>query len=196
LSSSFPFDLPPDPSQPVLSALRRACTENWSAFTALTARAGKLVAEKSLNEIEAVKMMELALMHATNVSEILRWVSCRKPFPVEQALQRAEPFRELGDEWVETFASSLQKLPQGRPSKKRQSHIDAFEYMLRSRNNTMGQAVRRFCTCGEQQHDAECYRNIKAGIHVVSKMLHKHAPEIVAQYDALHPDRAKKLDRK
>jgi hypothetical protein len=126
-----------------------------------------------------------------NVHELSRWVYRRKALPIEEALDKAQAFKELGDKWVEDMQSRLQKLPQGKPPRKRQAHISAFEFMLHSKKNSLGMAVQKFCPCG-QKHEPECYQQFKAGIHSLTKMLRKYAPDLVARYDALHPDRAKK----
>ena len=188
----FAFSAQPDPSHPVLSAFHRTCAEDWNAFVATVSEAAERSADKRLTESDAVKMIECAHEHLKRVAEVLRWILRPKRLESERALQSAERFRELGSDWVEAMASRLQKLPQGAPPKKRQSHIDAFEYMLQSKSNSMGKAVRKVCPCGEKRHGAVCHRNLKAGIHELTKTLRKYAPELAAQYELLHPDRAKK----
>ncbi len=192
--SSLPFSLPDDPSHPVIYALSLACTENWNAFE-IVSRLGAQAdypPEERISEAEAVRRMEIAVSHIKNVVEIMGWILYRKAaLSAEEAAQRVSAFRELGEDWVEEMSSRLQRLPQGAPPKRRQSHVSAFEFMLQSKEHSLGKAVPKFCTCGGS-HDAECRQNLKAGIHVLSKLLRKYAPELVAQYNALHPDRAKK----
>jgi len=135
--------------------------------------------------------MKIAHSYLENVAEISTWIVYRKTLPVDEAFQRAQTFRELGEDWVQDMFSRLQKLSQGRPAAKRQFHIAAFEFMLLSKKNSLGRAVKKFCPCGEE-HQQKCQQNLKAGVHSLTKVLRRYAPELVAHYDALHPDRAKK----
>jgi hypothetical protein len=191
---SSPFNLPEDQSHPVSYALSRACDENWGAFSDTVAKVAVEAArpiEERISEADVAREIEIALSYIENVAEILTWIVYRKALPMEEAFQRAQRLRELGEDWVQNMFSRLQKLPQGRPAARRQSHVAAFEFMLLSKKNSQGQAVKKFCPCGKT-HQWKCQQNLKAGVHSLTKMLRKYAPELVAQYDALHPDRAKK----
>jgi len=189
-----PFSLPEDQSHPVSYALSCACDENWRALSDIVAKLAVEAArpiEQRISEADAAREIEIALSYIKNVAEIQTWIVYRKALPMEEAFQRAQRFRELGEDWVQEMLSGLQKLRQGRPATRRQSHIAAFEFMLLTKKNSLGQAVKRFCPCGNK-HQRECQQNLKAGVHSLTKMLRKYAPELVEQYEALHPDRAKK----
>jgi hypothetical protein len=142
-----------------------------------------------LSEAEAVEMMQSARAHMKSVEEIVRWIVPPKPpLAPEEAAEAAQQFSEAGQDYVEELASHLQKLPAHRPSKRRHSHISAFEFMLDSKRNSLGRAVRKFCPCGGS-HSLKCDANLKAGIHELKRVLRTYAPELVSQYDELHPDR-------
>jgi hypothetical protein len=186
----FPFDLPADPSRPVLHALARACAKNWDAFFDTIMKAGvEANRPPAEQELDVVQMVQSALAHIESVAEITRWIfPLAPPLATQEAEVKAQQFSALGQDYVEELVSRLQKLPAHRPSKRRQSHIAAFEFMLRSKRNSLGQAVLNFCPCGGT-HSTKCHANLKAGIHALKKVLRKYAPELVDQYDVLHPDR-------
>jgi hypothetical protein len=188
------FGLPNDPARPVLSALSRAFLENFNAFRTTVTEASDLDTQspRKVNEAVVVRLMENARLHLENAEELSRWIFHSKVLPLEKAFSNAQTFRELGNDWVEAMFSRLQKLPQGAPPRKRQAYINAFEFMLQFKRNSLGLAVRKFCSCGKE-HEPKCYQRFKAGIHSLTKTLRKYAPELVARYSVLHPDRAKKI---
>ena len=188
----FPWDAPVDPSRPVVHALARVGANHWDAALNTVIKAGAKLnrppAER-LTEAEAVEMLQSASAHMKSAGEILRWIVPPKPpLAPEEAAKAVQQFSELGQDWIDQLASKLQKLPAHRPSKRRQSHIAAFEFMLGSKKNSLGQAVLSFCPCGGS-HDRKCHANLKRGIHDLKRVLRRYAPELVDQYDALHPDR-------
>ena len=194
----FPWDLPADPSHPVQNAFARACKSNFEALCDAVMKI-KLEADRSPDEqpseSEVVQMALSVVAYSKSFNEILGWnVAPRRPLGIEEATVKAQQFAELGQDYVEDMASLLQQRPAHRPSKRRQSHIAAFEFMLASKRNTLGQAVRKFCPCGGS-HDTKCRANLKAGIRVLKKVLGRYAPELVDQYDVLHPDRHTKRRR-
>ena len=186
------FGLTDDPARPVLSALRRSLVDNVgkcsSLFSQLHARAGQPVDDSEIKQMAAD-----ALSHMKNFAELCRWVYVPRRLPAEEALTKARECRELGDEYVLDMAARLQNLPQGAPPKRRQAYLAAFEFMLQSKKNSMGRAVRKFCPCGKgrSEHEPKCSQRLKAGIHNIKKLLRKYAPDLATRYDALHPDRAK-----
>ena len=134
--SSFPFGLSADPSRPALYALSRACAQSWDAHVDIVTRLRAQIErprEEWPSEAEVARMMESAVAHLRKVEELTHWIYFPKPLPVQQALEKAQTFRELGHDYVEDLAARLQKFPPWRPSKRRQSHIAAFEFMLLSK---------------------------------------------------------------
>ena len=185
------FGLPDDPSRPVVFALSRSFVDSLEKSTAIIREAHASISQP-VDDAKIQEMMATALSYMKDAGELSRWIYKRKVLPTEEAFRRAQDFRELGDEYVADICSRLQRLPQGAPPKKREAYIDAFEFMLRSGKNSLGQAVRRFCPCGQKKHDLKCSQRFKAGIHNLKRLLRKYAPELAAQYDDLHPDRAKR----
>jgi hypothetical protein len=189
------FNLPNAAAGFVLPALIRAFVENVSALRACVEVGGALVAQADAkaHEAEVMQVVQDALQLAQNLKALAGWIYPRKVVPVEEALRKAEAFRELGDDWVGSMCSALQTFPEGAPPRMRRSHIDAFEFMLQSQKNTLGMAVPKFCTCGGE-HTARCRERLKTGVRGLKKILRKHAPDLVFQYESLHPNRDKKAD--
>jgi len=184
------FWLANDPKRPVPSALGRAYAENVSDLAAVVEQAAALTrASDSKTEEDVKRLLEEAKRLAKNVAELSRWIKLPKTLSIEDATRQAEAFRELGDEWVQKLRHSMQKLSEGKPARRRQSHILAFEFMLQSKNNSLGEATKKFCSCGNKNHHTKCSGRFKTGIRVLKKVLRKYAPDLVIQYDLLHPDR-------
>jgi len=132
------------------------------------------------------------LQLAQNADEVSHWIYTRRRLSDEDAARKAEAFRPLGDDWVKSLRSGAQKLREGKPARKRPSHILAFEFMLQSKKNSLGRTVPKFCTCG-RPHGPKCAVRFKAGIRMLKKVLRKHAPDLLSRYDALHPNRNTRL---
>jgi hypothetical protein len=190
-----PSDLhePDDSNRSVLPALSHAFAENLSALRVCAQAGGALAtrSDKKAHEAEAMQLAQDALRLAQNLKALARWIYPRKVLPLEEAVSKAQAFRELGDEWVESMCRALQTFPEGAPPRTRQSHIDAFEYMLQSKKHSLGRATREFCTCGGD-HTEKCRERLKTGIRSLKKMLREYAPDLVTRSDSLHADRGKK----
>jgi hypothetical protein len=180
-----------DPKRPALSALGRACADNMSDLATVLEQAKVLATapDPKTGEAEVMRLLEKAKRLIQNVAELLRWIKLRKALSIEEATRQAEAFRELGDEWVQKLRHSLQKLPEGKPARKRHSHIQAFEFMLQSKNNSLGKATKKFCSCGNTRHETKCSDRFKTGIRALKNVLRKYAPDLVDRYNSLHPDR-------
>jgi hypothetical protein len=160
-----------------------ACAATLDRVQAL---AGRTRARPSPSAVK--RMMADAVQFGQNALELLHWVCPPRVLSAQEANRRAEAFRELGDDWVKSMASGLQKLPEGKPARMRQSHIAAFEFMLQSKKNSLRQAVKKFCPCGGQ-HSEKCAERFKVGVRALKKIIRKHAPSLVSRYDSLHPNR-------
>jgi hypothetical protein len=190
------FNLPNDPTHPVMFALGRAVREKWTAIAETNDPLKQLAShpERAGADADAKKLMKTIIQLLVNVNELGRWIYCARALPVEEAFTKAQIFKELGHDWTERFCARLEKLPHGSPPKRRQAHIQAFEFMLQSRNNSLGRAVQKYCPCGKQ-HTKKCHEGFKTGIRGVKKILRKYAPDLVTQYNTLHPNRAKPGNR-
>jgi hypothetical protein len=188
-----------DPSRPVQSCLSRLCLENVNAaFSALGALPGD-ASTTTWAEVENLvrPAVKNTIQCQKDAEELMGWIyPSSRPLSFEEAFRTAKELEELGADHnsVKATFSGLQKHPVGRPNK-RQSFIRAFEFQLQSKKNSQGQATRKFCLCGKTEHDAKCEQNLKAGLRSLKKLLQKYAPELVRQYEVLHPDRnrAKKV---
>lgn len=189
------FNLPNAADGHVLPALIHAFVENMSALHSCVDAARALASRSDVkdHEAEVMELVREAAQLTQNLKVLVDWIYPRKVMPIEEALTKAEAFRELGDDWVESMCSALQTFPEGAPPRMRRSHIDAFEFMLQSKKNTLGKAVPKFCTCGGD-HTARCRERLKTGVRGLKKMLRKHAPHLVLQYESLHPNRDKKAN--
>jgi hypothetical protein len=191
------WGLPNDPSRPVTFALGRAFVENWNSFLSTVMEAIQLAQEspQRIDEVEAIRRMDIALGFIKNAHELADWVYFNnKPLPFAEAFRHAQRLKEVGydADWVEATLTGLQKRPVGRPHQ-RQLFINAFEFQLEAKRNSQGQATRKFCPCGKT-HTAKCEQNLKAGMRSLKKVLRKYAPELVSRYEELHPDRARKVN--
>jgi len=196
--STLPWELPADPSHPVLSALRQACAENWnSLLEVVRTLAGLRGSDPPPATEEVLQRLECAQCHLENVRELLRWFCIQVPLPTERARERAQEVAAQGVDCIDIdwLSAHLQKLSQGAPPRRRQADIRAFEFMLQSSKNSMVEAVKSFCPCGKRRHEKNCYARLKTGIHSLNKVLDKHAPDVAARYNALHPDKAKRSNR-
>ena len=191
------FNLPNDLSRPVMFALGRASFEKWTAIAETTDALKQLAIhpEREGAEADAKKLMKTVIQLLETVNELGRWIYCVRALPIEEAFTKAQTFKELGNDWTERLCALLQKLPQGSPPTRRQVHINAFEFMLQSRTNSLGKATKKYCPCGKK-HTEKCYEGFKTGIRSLKKILRKFAPDLVTQYDALHPDRAKPVNHR
>jgi hypothetical protein len=185
-----------NPTRPVIFALSRAFVENWNAFLATSIQAAALAGPGIVGEEEIVRVVQKALGFLQKAYELSGWVySEGRPLPFAEALSKAQWLKKLGadPDHVEAIFSGLQKRHVGRPHR-RQSFINAFEFQVRSKKNSQGQATQKFCPCGEKIHTAKCEQNLRAGLRSLKKVLRKYAPELVSKYELLHPDRAKKVN--
>lgn len=190
--------LPDDPSRPVCFALSRAFLENFNEVLSATAEATLAAKHKRKNEVESeiLRILKSAGTYVENCRELMHWVYLSSaPLSFEQVIANVRQMSQLGAEAddVKEIFIGLQKCPVGRPHK-RQSYIRAFEFQLQSKQNTQGQATRKFCPCGAKIHTTKCEQNLKAGMRSVKKVLRKYAPELVSRYEVLHPDRARKVN--
>jgi len=184
------LELPDDSTRPVLSALSQAYAEKMSALAATAAEAQSFVVKPGpkTHETEVMNIVTRMILLASDAEELLRWIYPPKVMSMEDATNRAEAFRSLGDAWVQTMRAGLQKLTVGKPARIRQAHIAAFEFMLLSKGNSIGRAASKFCPCGKC-HDAKCTERFKTGVRTLKKILCKYAPGLVYRYDVLHPNR-------
>jgi hypothetical protein len=153
--------------------LTRAFVENFNACSAVLTEAAALATQSGPkpDEAEIKRMMKSAVGFLENVNEITDWIyTNRKRLPFGEALSKAQAFQELGFDWVRRMFSNLQKRPVGSPPIRRQSFIEAFEFMLQSKENSQGKVTVRFCLCGGK-HKAQCEQALKAGIRSLKKVL-------------------------
>jgi hypothetical protein len=110
-----------------------------------------------------------------------------RPRPFDEAIQWAQTLRNIMDP-KETFAR-LQKRKVGAPNKYR-TYTDVFEFMLQGPDVSLGQARHRF----NPPLPKESEPSLKAGIRLLKKLLRVEAPELLAEYESLHPDKARKVN--
>jgi hypothetical protein len=191
------FGLPEEPARPVQFALSCVFVQNLSAFIAIVEETHALVSQSVVkpDEADVVGKLKSALPLVENARELSHWVyPPAEPLTVAEARSKADALQQAGLEpdLVEQMLRVLQKRSVGKPAKRRGAFIAAFELMLQSKKNSLNKAVREFCPCGGN-HTPECHQRFKTGIHDLKKILRKYAPDLVPQYDALHPDRTKKV---
>lgn len=193
------LNLKEDPSRPVQSRLSHLCLENLNAGLSAFSSVGALPRDPLTTpsaEVERVRQLANdAIQHLKIACELVDWVyPAARPLSFAEALGKARELTESGadTDWVKAFFSGLQKRPVGRPHQ-RQLFVRAFEFQLQSKKNSQGQATRRFCPCGNK-HTTKCEQNLKAGIRSLKRVLRRYAPELVTRYEALHPDRAKRVN--
>jgi hypothetical protein len=189
--------LPNDPSRPVIFALSHAFLENFNAGLSSMCEAIALASPGpgKADESQITRALLNAIPYLQNVLELSDWMyPPRTPVALMEAIEKAQRLSQLGAEHddLEQLIVGLQKRPVGRPHK-RQSFVLSFEFQLQSTANSQGKAMRKFCPCGKA-HSVNCEQNLKAGLRSLKTVLRKYAPELVSQYEALHPNRAKKVN--
>ena len=193
------FNLIEDSEHRVRTALNRAYVDRFyellGSFEAVKTAANYPETEES----QAILKAEGERLHraASDFAELQEWVyPPTEPKTQEQALPFYPSLLQSG--WDRATSSQiiggLQKRSVGAPPKKRLMYVDAFERMLRPRA-TLGKVMNKLCDCGNKVQHSGCTKKFQAGIGSVKKLLRKYAPELVAEYDKLHPDRAR-LNRK
>jgi hypothetical protein len=184
--------LPDNPDFPVSYELSRASAHNLARVSEIAADLIAIAPENPSDETIRSVFAEIKRC-VEDALEISGWLfpEPRTAKTLENAIVAAAPYRELGKEWEEKMIEDLQKGDEGRPPTKRRAHIEAFEFMLQSKSNSLNKAVRRFCMCGGV-HAKKCRLQFRTGIQSLKKILRKFAPHLVVTYDALHPDRSKK----
>jgi hypothetical protein len=126
-----------------------------------------------------------------DLSELREWVfSPRNPMTREQAESALPSLQKYGVDILTIFEihASLQKRRVGPPPKRRQLYVDAFERMMLPKSS-LGTVTRALCKCGKPTHTG-CTKMFQAGIGGVKRLLRRYAPELVSEYETLHPDRA------
>jgi hypothetical protein len=196
------LNLPEDASRPVQTALSRAYLDNISASLDATNH-GLAILGNPPTIPQGDTAQELHQFYVTSLQsgktalELSNWVYPPKPpLSFVQALNAVQPLKDVAgaDPYrLKKLFADLQRRPIGRPHQ-RQTFIRAFEFMLLSKANSQGQAVKKFCRCGAQAHTVKCEQALKAGMRSLKKVLRKHAPDLVSRYDVLHPDRSKKVN--
>jgi hypothetical protein len=193
------FGLPNDSAGPVKSALVSAFTKNFGVIAATVEDANAIVRQSAATTDTAgvVQRIKDLIPVAQTLKELSDWVSPpRRPMEFGEAVRNAQALAAASpdSDEVELWFQALRTRSVGAPARRRESFIGAFEFMLQSKGNSQGLATRKFCGCGKEKHDANCERNLKAGVRSLKSVLRKHAPQLLARYDSLHPDRAKKAD--
>jgi hypothetical protein len=151
---------------------------------------GLLAQTEASSETRKVAAIE-AVRVAREADELLKWAyPSRKPISAAAAVARVPILREQGydEDAVKWMVAALQKNPEGKRQTVRATHIQAFEFMLQSKSNSLGIAINHFCKCG-RVHDKKCRSSFRYGIQELKKILRKHLPHLIVKYDALHPDR-------
>lgn len=94
--------------------------------------------------------------------------------------------------FLDEYLPSLQGQPPGRPHRRRDLIIRAFELQLKPTGMSLGTVTNKLCPCGKAVHSSNCRENIRAGIRELKKLLRRYASQLVMEYQTLHPDRNKK----
>ena len=185
---------------PVRTALGRAFVQRFnSAMEAIErAKAAAEIPTRDQDSLEAGRQAaEGALGEATkmleDVEELLDWLlGPEKPVGIPEAAAVALKATDLSLNDAAAVFLRLQKRSVGRPHK-RDLFVDAFDLQLTSKDMSLGKVTRKLCRCGSE-HTSRCQENLRAGIRSLKVVLRRYAPELVTQYEVLHPDRAKKVN--
>jgi hypothetical protein len=171
------FDLPSDPSRPVIYALSRVCAENWNAFVASVTESRALCDSSTKpQEAEMEQRIKTALGFIQNVTELLGWVYPNtSPLSVDVGMQTANLMKDLGfdDEDVHTMLKRIGRKRVGRPATGRGAAIKAKEMKLSDPRWTWPRITAELCDCGEDKHDIGCQDNLRREVLHLEKTLHK-----------------------
>jgi len=178
-----------DPKHPVSSAICRKLVENFEVALLSVVEGLELakrhsdVSEATLKEI--TRLLEKALESLERTQELAEWLPQDITWPLDDALQWTRSKSNNLPEAAEIL-SRLARRKVGRPNKNR-LYLAVFELMLQGPDTSLGIARRNVQPPISQENEP----GLKAGIRKIKRLLRKHAPEFVIQFETLHPDRAR-----
>ena len=188
------FGLSDDPEQPVRSLIAREFIERLNLGISILQDSVHLAQEKNHNpavcEMVFVRASK-ALEYFEQVNELLDWLGVNsKHIPRKMGgfihLNPLSGASSAGNRESRVPQSSI-KHSAGRPNEN-PTYVALFELMLQSPRTSLGKALQML----KPPLPAERRASLKAGILKLKKLLRVYAPEILEQYEKLHPDRAKK----
>lgn len=173
------FDLPCDPSKPVLSALSRAFVACFCGVADLVAEAVRLSTQldRKTHSTRVKRMMEHGLQSLQNAHELLYWIyPSTSPLPYATAMKVANQMNAAGFpvEWGHAVIQGIGKRRIGRPGTKRAIAIRAKELKLADAKHwTWPKITTELCDCSRSEHTIRCQDNLRREVAHLEKVLTK-----------------------
>jgi len=179
---------------PALNALIHAYMERVNVIFPAITRAAELLEKPEAKTAVTEKLLSLGPM-VEELKELGAWLyPTRRRLTTDETVSCALQLQRDGveSEAIQHMISGLQEIPAGRP-RKRERCVEVFDLMLQSQRMSRRKAIQKLYPhlSAEDISRAHLEESIKAGIGGLKKVLRKYAPELLTQYDRLHPDRAK-----
>jgi hypothetical protein len=187
------FGLSENPARPVHSILARAFVKYTNDMFAAVYEADRLAeSEDPVTRAKFDEEFTHILKLNKEIDELRKWIyPSRAPLSPGEAFSRIASVASTFDDpdLAADLQNALQKREVGRPNRYL-TYVKVFELMLQGRSVSFGIARRKL----HPQLARECEPVLKAGVRALKRLLRRHAPDLVSQFEALHPDRAKKVN--
>jgi hypothetical protein len=180
---------------PALNALIHAYMERVNVLFPAITRAAELLEKPEAKTAMTEQLLSLGPM-VEELKELGAWLyPTRRPLTTKETVSCVVQLERAGveSEAIQHMISGLKEIRAGRPHK-RERCVEVFDLMLQSQRMSRRKAIQKLYPhlSTEDISRAHLEENIKAGIVSLKKVLREYAPELLAQYDRLHPDRAKR----
>jgi hypothetical protein len=181
-----------DPAHPASSAICRALVENFKTAL-LSAVEGQELAQREGDVSDATlkevaRLFDKALMCLERTQELSKWLPRTVTWSLDDAMQWARTQSKNIPEAAKIM-SRLARRNVGRPNKY-PMYLAVFELMLQGPAISFGVARKKVQPPISQENEP----GLRAGVRKVKELLRTYAPELVSQFEALHPNRAKKVN--
>lgn len=183
-----------DPVHPVRTFLSHLYVGCWNDVEASIFEMSKLVETCQTEDPGVAAEIARLIAHVNERLQVMvesgPWLfGDRQPLTPVKALRFAQVLSDEPELAVEMFAR-LQKRKVGSPPTKYVTYLVIFELMLQSNAMSLGRARQKLKPPLPRENEP----SLKAGIRNLKTLLRKHAPDFVARYESLHPDKAKKVN--
>jgi len=187
------FSFSEDPAHPVRTCLLRIFVGCFNDFETALLELSKLVETDQTEDPGAASDTDRLIKHINEriqvMVELTPWLfGNRLPRNGIEAFRYAQAWSDHPEEALALF-EGLQRRRVGSPNKNA-TYLRLFELMLESKTMSLGRARQELSPKLPRENEP----SLKAGIRKVKRLLRKHAPEFVARYESLHPDRAQKVN--
>jgi hypothetical protein len=192
------FGLSDDPSRPAYSALFRALENRCNDLIHIGRETESWIDRANPSDSDCEAKLEERLKQITKLinemQELCRWlIPDRIPLSGQEALRSIRRLitsnYSTNVELASAVLPALQKRQVGRPNK-RVTYLAVFDVMLEGSHMSLGKARLKF----GRQLTQENVAGLKTGLRDLKQLLRIYAPELVLQFERMHPNRDKKVN--